>query len=185
MLDTICRQSEEKMRKSIEALKKDLTTMRTGHASTDVLQGIKVDYYDTLTPLTHLATVSAPQPTCIVIQPWDKSVAPAIEKAILSSDLGLTPQISEGIIRITLPPLTQERREELLRLIKKRVEEGKVSVREARRQANETLKAGEKDKKLPEDDYYKGVKKVQELTDKYIKEIDQVFKDKEKEITEF
>ena len=185
MIDEIYRETEERMKKSIEVLKKDLAAMRTGRASTSILEGIKVDYYGTLTPLNHLATVSAPQPTLLVIQPWDKSVLPVINKAILASDLGLTPQVSEGIIRVVLPPLNQERREELAKLVKQRTEEGKVSIREARRRTNEELRNREKEKKIPEDDYHKGLKKIQELTDKYIKETDQILKEKEKEILEF
>lgn len=185
MIEEIYRKTEERMKRAIEALKRDLATMRTGRASTSILEGVKVDYYGTPAPLNHLATISTPQPTLIVIQPWDKSILPAINKAILASDLGLTPQVSEGIIRIALPPLTQERREELVKVVKKRAEEGKVSIREARRGANEELKEKEKEKKIPEDDYHKGLKKVQELTDKYIKEIDEILKEKEKEILEF
>lgn len=185
MIDEIYHQTEERMKKSIEAFKKDLAIMRTGRASTSILEGIKVDYYGTITPLNHLATISTPQPTLIVIQPWDKSVLPAVNKAILTSDLGLTPQVSEGIIRVTLPPITRERREELVKIVKTRVEEGRVSIREARRIANEELKNKEKDKEIPEDNYHKGLKKTQELTDKYIKEIDQILKEKEKEILEF
>jgi ribosome recycling factor len=184
-MEEIYRETSERMKRSIEAFKRELATMRTGRASTTILEGVKVDYYGTPTPLNHLATISTPQPTLIVIQPWDKSILPAVNKAILASDLGLTPQVSEGIIRVALPPLTQERREELVKIVKKRAEEGKVSIREARRRANEELRNREKEKKIPEDDYHKGLKKIQELTDKYIKEIDQVLKEKEKEILEF
>ena len=184
MVEEIYREAEERMKRAIEALKKDLATMRTGRASSSILEGVKVDYYGTLTPLNHLATISTPQPTLIVIQPWDKSILPAINKAILASDLSLTPQVSEGIIRIALPPLTQERREELVKVVKKRAEEGRVSIRETRRRVNEELKNREKEKKIPEDDYHRGLKKVQEFTDKYIKEMDQVLKEKEKEILE-
>ena len=185
MMEEIYRQAEERMKKSIEAFKGDLATMRTGRASTSILEGIKVDYYGTPTPLNHLATISTPQPTLIVIQPWDKSIIPTVNKAILAADLGLTPQISEGIIRLALPPLTQERREELVKIVKKRAEEGRVSIREARRGMNEELKNKEKKKEIPEDDYHKGLKKIQELTDKYIKEIDHIVKEKEKEILSF
>mgnify|MGYP001040866248 CR=1 FL=1 len=185
MIEEIYRQTEERMKKSIEAFRRDLATMRTGRASASILEGIKVDYYGTLTSLNHLATISIPQPTLLVIQPWDKSILPAIDKAILTSDLSLTPQVSEGIIRITLPSLTRERREELVKIVKKRAEEGRISIREARRRANEELKNKEKEKKIPEDDYHKGWKKIQELTDKYVKEIDQILKEKEKEILEF
>lgn len=184
-VEEIYREIEERMKRAIEAVKRDLAAMRTGRASTSILEGVKVDYYGTLTPLNHLATISTPQPTLIVIQPWDKSILPAVNKAILASDLGLTPQVSEGIIRVTLPPLTQERREELVKIVKQRAEEGRVSIREARRRANEELKKKEKEKEIPEDDYHKGLKRIQELTDKYIKEIDEILKEKEKEILEF
>ena len=136
-MEKIYWETSEKMKKSIESFKKDLATMRTGRASTTILEGIKVDYYGTLTPLNHLATISTPQPSLFVIQPWDKSILSAINKAILASDLGLTPQVSEGIIRIALPPLSRERREELVKIVKKRAEEGKISIREGRREANE------------------------------------------------
>lgn len=185
MIEEIYRDTEERMKRAIEALKRDLAAMRTGRASTGILEGVKVDYYGTPTPLNHLATISTPQPTLIVIQAWDKSILPAINKAILASDLGLIPQVSEGIIRIALPPLTQERREELVKVVKKRAEEGRISIREARRRTNEELRTKEKEKKIPEDDYHKGLKKIQELTDKYIKEIDEILKEKEKEILEF
>ena len=184
-MEKIYRETSEKMKKSIESFKRDLATMRTGRASTSILEGIKVDYYGTLTPLNHLATISTPQPSLFVIQPWDKSILSAINKAILASDLGLTPQVSEGIIRIALPPLSRERREELVKIVKKRAEEGKISIREVRREANEELKDREKEKKIPEDDYHKGLKKIQELTDKSIKEIDHIVKEKEKEILSF
>ncbi len=185
MMEKIYRETSEKMKKSIESFKKDLATMRTGRASTTILEGIKVDYYGTLTPLNHLATISTPQPSLLVIQPWDKSILSAINKAILASDLGLTPQLSEGIIRVAQPPLSRERREEMVKIVKKRAEEGKISTREVRRKANEELKDREKEKKIPEDDYHKGLKKVQELTDKHIKEIDHIVKEKEKEILSF
>ena len=185
MVEEVYRQTTERMKKSIEALRKDLATMRTGRASSKILEGIKVDYYGTLTPLNQLATISTPQPSFLIVQPWDKSIIQAINKAILSSDLGLTPQISEAVIRIALPPLTQERREELVRVVKKRVEEGKISIREIRRRVNEELKNREKEKKISEDNYYKGMKKIQELTDKYVQEVDQILRAKEKEIIEF
>jgi len=184
-MEKIYRETSEKMKKSIESFKRDLATMRTGRASTTILEGIKVDYYGTLTPLNHLATISTPQPSLIVIQPWDKSILSAINKAILASGLGLTPQVSEGIIRVALPPLSRERREELVKIVKKRAEEGKISIREVRREANEELKGREKEKKIPEDDYHKGLSKIQELTDKHIKEIDYIVKEKEKEILSF
>jgi len=184
-VEKIYRETSERMKKSIEAFKRDLATMRTGRASTSILEGIKIDYYGTLTPLNHLATISTPQPSLFVIQPWDKSILPAVNKAILASDLGITPQVSEGIIRIALPPLSRERREELVKIVKKRAEEGKISIREVRRKANEELKDREKEKKIPEDDYHKGLKKIQELTDKSIKEIDYIVKEKEKEILSF
>ncbi len=184
-MEEIYRETEERMKRAIAALKRDLATMRTGRASPSILEGVKVDYYGTPTPLNHLATISTPQPTLIVIQPWDKSILSAVNKAILASDLGLTPQVSEGIIRVALPPLTQERREELVKVVKKRAEEGRLSVREARRGANEKLRAREKEKEIPEDDYHKGLKKIQELTDRYIEEIEEILKEKEKEILEF
>lgn len=173
------------MAKSVAALKNELNRVRTGRASLSILDGIKVDYYGTSTPLNQMATLAVPESRLITIQPWDISVIKDIEKAILKSDLGLTPSNDGKIIRIAIPPLTEERRKELVKLVHKMCEEYKVAVRNIRRDANELLKGFKKDGDISEDDAFKGQDQVQKITDDYITKIDDVYKDKEKEILEF
>lgn len=173
------------MEKSMDALKKEFSRVRTGRASISLLDGIRVEYYGTLTPLNQLATLSVPEPRQISIQPWDVTVIKEIEKAIQKSDLGLTPVVDSKIIRVSIPPLTEERRKELGKVVKKMAEACKVSMRNHRRDINEELKELKKDKKMSEDDFFKGQKEVQDLTDDYIKKCDEVTQAKEKEILEF
>jgi ribosome recycling factor len=173
------------MGKSIKSLQTEIMRIRTGRASATLLDGIRVDYYGTLTPLNQMATISVPESRLIVIQPWDVSGIKDIEKAILKSDLGLTPSNDGKIIRIAIPPLTEERRKELVKLVHKMCEEYKVAVRNIRRDANELLKGFKKDGDISEDDAFKGQDQVQKITDDYITKIDDVYKDKEKEILEF
>jgi ribosome recycling factor len=173
------------MGKVIEALKKELKRVRTGRASLSLLDGIKVDYYGTLTALNQLATLAAPESRLITIQPWDTTVIKEIEKAVLKSDLGLTPSSDGKIVRIAIPPLTEQRRKELVKVVHKISEEYKVSVRNLRRDANELIKDIKKDGKISEDDAFKSQEKIQKITDEHIKLVDECYKEKEKEILEF
>lgn len=184
MIEKVYSQVEQRMTRGVEALKRELVTIRTGRASASLLDGIRVDYYGTPTPLDQLASISVPEPRLIVIQPWDKSQIPAIEKAILKADLGLPPTNDGRLIRLAIPALTQERREKLVKVVKRKAEEVRISVREARHVANETLKGMERVKEISEDDFRRGREKIQKLTDRYIEEVDQVLAAKEKEILE-
>jgi len=185
MIDDIYQDTRESMIKSIEALKRELKRVRTGRASLSILDGIKVDYYGTLTPLNQMATLAVPESRLITIQPWDVSVIQDIEKAILKSDLGLTPANDGKILRISIPPLTEERRKELVRTVHKMCEEHKVSIRNARRDSNELLKSLKKDGDISEDEAFKAQDEVQKITDEHIKLIDECYTKKEKEILEF
>ena len=185
MIDDIYQDTRESMSKSIEALKKELKRVRTGRASLSILDGIKVDYYGTLTPLNQTATLAVPESRLITIQPWDVSLIQDIEKAILKSDLGLTPANDGKILRISIPPLTEERRKELVRTVHKMCEEHKVSIRNARRDSNELLKSLKKDGDISEDEAFKAQDEVQKITDEHIKLIDECYTKKEKEILEF
>lgn len=177
-------EAEEKMKKSIEILRKDYSTLRAGRANPAILDKVQVDYYGTPTPINQLANISVPEPRLLTIQPWDKSAVPQVEKAILKSDLGLNPSSDGNVIRIVIPQLTQERRAELAKVIRKKAEETRVSVRNIRRDTNERIKGLEKAKTVSEDEAKKGQDDVQKLTDKYIKEVDHVLETKEKEIME-
>lgn len=172
------------MEGAIEALKKDFGGIRTGRASLALLDGIMVDYYGTLTPLQQLASLSVPESRQIAIQPWEQRIIQEIEKAIMKSDLGLTPSNDGKIIRINIPPLTEERRKQLVKVVKKRAEEAKIAVRNIRRDSNEELKKLEKDKHLSEDDAKKSHDEIQKLTDGFIAKVDDVLKHKENEIME-
>ncbi|MDX9871958.1 MAG: ribosome recycling factor [Clostridia bacterium] len=184
MLKEVINESEDKMKKTVEILRKDLSTLRAGRANPAILDKLSVDYYGATTPVNQLANISAPEPRLLTIQPWDKTLTPLIEKAILKSDLGLNPSSDGALIRIIIPQLTQERRLELVKAIKKKAEEGRVSIRNIRRDSNEKLKAMEKGKQITEDETKKGQEDIQKLTDKYIKEVDHVLEAKEKEIME-
>jgi ribosome recycling factor len=159
--------------------------IRTGRASTSLLDGIRVDCYDAQMPLDQVASISIPESRLITIKPWDQSIIGGIEKSILKSELGLTPMNDGKIIRIPIPPLTEERRKELAKLARKMAEDGKVSVRNHRREANELLKELKQEKEISEDEMYKGQDEVQKATDEFIKKIDEVTAEKEKEIMEF
>jgi len=173
------------MQKSIDALENDLKKIRTGRASLSILDDIRVDYYGTLTPLNQMASLSTPESRLIMIQPWDVSVIKDVEKAILKSDLGLMPSNDGKVIRISIPPLTEERRKQLVKVIYKKSEEHKISVRNIRRDTNDLLKSLKKDGDISEDDAFKAQDQVQKITDEHIKLIDDVCKNKEKEILEF
>jgi len=173
------------MTKAVEATVRDFAGVRTGRASAALLQGITVECYGSSSPLQQVATVAIPETRLITIQPWDQSLVPAIEKAILKSDLGITPSSDGRMLRIGIPPLTEQRRKELVRVVRRMSEDGRIAIRNIRRDANEKLKALEKQKQISEDVLKKSVESVQKLTDKYIKEIDIALTNKEKEILEF
>jgi len=185
MIESIYEETRESMEKALDALKRELKRLRTGRASLSILDGIKVDYYGTMTPLNQMATLAVPESRLITIQPWDGSVIKEIEKALLKSDLGLTPSNDGKIIRIVIPPLTEERRKELVKVVHKMCEDYKISLRNIRRDSNDLLKSMKKDGEISEDDLYKAQDQVQKITDEQIKLIDACFKDKEKEILEF
>ena len=185
MIDDIYQDTTESMSKSIEALERELQRVRTGRASLSILDGIKVDYYGTLTPLNQMATLAVPESRLITIQPWDVSVIKDIEKALLKSDLGLTPSNDGKTLRISIPPLTEDRRKELVKLVHKMCEEHKVSVRNVRRDSNELLKSLKKDGDISEDEAFKAQDEVQKITDEHVKLIDECYTKKEKEILEF
>ena len=174
----------DRMDRTIEALRKEFSSIRTGRASLALLAGIMVNYYDTLTPLQQLASLSIPESRQMAIQPWDPKIIPDIEKAILKSDLGLTPMNDGKMIRMSIPLLTEERRKQLVKIVKKKAEEAKVAVRNIRRDANEELKKLEKEKHLSEDEVKKAQDEIQKITDSYITRVDDVLANKEKEIME-
>jgi ribosome recycling factor len=184
MDEKVVKEVEAKMEKTLSSFKADLNKVRTGRASLALFDDIRVDYYGTPTPLNQMATFAVPEPRLITIQPWDTSVIGEIEKAILKSELGVTPASDGKIIRITIPRLTEERRKELVKVVKKMSEGAKVSVRNIRREANDQLKVLEKDKKISQDQLHQWMEKVQVSTDKYIKKVDEVLTAKEKEILE-
>lgn len=178
----IINQCEEKMLKTIEALKKDFATIRTGKANPSVLNGVTVEYYGSPMPINQIASVSAPEPQMIVIKPYDKSIIKAIEKAVLTADLGFNPQNDGDIIRIPVPSLTEQVRKELVKKSKKIAEDNKVAVRNIRRDAMDQLKKLEKDSLISEDELKRYSDSVQKLTDKYIETVDKVASEKEKDI---
>jgi ribosome recycling factor len=176
--------AKEKMDKAIQAFSRELATVRAGKASPSLLEKVMVDYYGVPTPIIQLAGISVPEARLLVIQPYDKSILKDIEKAILASDLGLTPSNDGSVIRITIPPLTEERRRELVKLVKKYAEEAKVAVRNIRRDANDELKKLEKNGEITEDELRSYTDDVQKITDEHIAKIDTITKEKEKEIME-
>lgn len=184
MLDEIFEDLKDRMGKSIESLKREYSRLRTGRASISLLDGIRVSYYDTPTPLNQMASLAVPEPRLIVIQPWDKTAIEDIEKAILKSELGLTPMNDGKVIRISIPPLTEERRKELVKVARKMSEENKVAIRNIRRDANEMLKDLKKEKEISEDDLFRSQEEVQKATDQFISQVDELCAAKEKEILE-
>ncbi len=185
MLDEILSELRSDMLKSTEALKKDFNRIRTGRASTSLLDGIRVEAYEARMPLDQVATISVPESRLLVIQPWDQTILGSVEKSILKSDLGLTPMNDGKIIRISIPPLTEERRKELAKLARKIAEDNKISIRNHRRDANDMLKELKNDKEISEDAMHKTFSEVQKVTDEFIKKIDEITTEKEKEIIEF
>ncbi len=178
------RKITDRMARAIEALKRELASVRTGRASLALLDGIMVNYYGTQTPLQQLASLSIPDSRQIAIQPWEQKIIPDIEKAILKSDLGLTPINDGKMVRINIPPLTEERRKQLVKAVKKKAEEAKVSIRNIRRDTNEELKKLEKEKRLSEDEVRRLQEETQKFTDSYIAKVDEILGNKEKEIME-
>jgi ribosome recycling factor len=184
MIDDIKADAESKMKKTIEALKRELVGIRTGRASPALIEPLKVDYYGTATPLQQIAAISAPEARLLAIKPYDQSSLSAIEKAILKSDLGLTPMNDGKIIRLPIPSLTEERRRELAKVVRKHAEEAHVALRNVRRDSLKDLEEMEEEKMISEDQHFKGKEMLQELTDKYIAQVDQIAKAKETEIME-
>ncbi|WP_020676543.1 ribosome recycling factor [Geopsychrobacter electrodiphilus] len=184
MVKDALREGKSAMDKALQALRRDIARIRTGRASITLLDDIRVDYYGTPTPLSQVANLSVPEPRLIVIQPWEKKLISDIERAIFKSDLGLNPSSDGQIIRLPIPALTEERRKEMAKQVRRIGEEAKISIRGARRDLNETLKLLEKDKEINLDEMKQGEKDVQQLTDEYVAKVDGIVKDKEQELME-
>lgn len=184
MVDEVLADTRHAMRKSVEAFRYETATVRTGRANMALLDAIRVEYYGAQVPINQVANMGVPEPRLITIQPWDKRVIPAIEKAILASNLGLVPSNDGSIVRLPIPQLTEERREELVRVVRQMAEEGRVSIRNVRRDANDLLKEAQRDGEVPEDDAKRGQEQVQKLTDAFVGEVDEILEEKEKEIME-
>lgn len=184
MVQDIIKDTKQKMVKAVEAVKHELITIRTGRATPGLIEGVKVDYYGNPTPLKQVANIGAPEPTLLTVQPWEKNMLQIVENAIRNANLGLNPSNDGTLIRVPIPALNEERRKEYVKLTKKYGEQGKVSIRNIRREANDLLKKIEKDKQISEDEKKRGEDEVQKLTDKYTAEIDSLLEQKEKEIME-
>ncbi|EHQ91378.1 ribosome recycling factor [Desulfosporosinus youngiae] len=184
MISEVIKDADERMHKGVDALRREYASIRAGRANPSVLDKVLVEYYGTPTPINQLANISAPEARLLMIQPWDRSVLPAIEKAIMKSDLGLNPSSDGSVIRLMIPQLTSERRVELVKAVKKKAEEARVSVRNVRRDVNDQLKKLEKDHEASEDEVKRAQEEVQKMTDKIIKEIERVMEAKESEIME-
>lgn len=184
MIKDIIKDSEDRMKKAIEHLTKDLASMRAGRANPGMLDRIMVDYYGEPTPLNQLANITVPEARLLVIQPWDKHSIADIEKAIMKSDLGINPSNDGNVIRLVVPQLTEERRKDLVKVVKKRAEEAKVALRNIRREANDLIKQAEKDKLVSEDEAKKGNDEIQKITDKGVKDIEAILLAKEKDVME-
>ncbi len=182
MLEELYKETEKKMKKSLEIFKEELVKIRAGVASPAILDVVKVEYYGSVMPVKQLATISVPEPRLIVVQPWDKGSLPEIEKAIWRANLGLNPTNDGSVIRIQIPELTDERRKELIKLVKNEAEHAKVSVRNIRRESIEKLRKAKKESTITEDEEKKGEEKIQKITDKYVEEIEKVAQAKEEEI---
>ncbi len=184
MLNDIYDDTRDRMKKALETLDREYKRLRTGRASVSLLDGIRANYYGTPTVLSQLATLTIPDPRTIMIQPWDQTVLGEVEKAILKSELGLTPMNDGKVVRINVPPLTEERRRELVKMVGKKAEEYKVIIRNIRRDSNEMVKDLKKEKEISEDEQFKAQEEIQKITDEYIKKIDETLSGKEKEILE-
>lgn len=183
-MDDIYVEFEERMKKSVANMKREFLTLRAGRATPALVENLEVEYYGTPTPLNQLAGITVPEPRLIVIQPWDKGAMKDVEKAILKSDLGLTPNNDGNLIRLSIPQLTEERRLELVKFVRKKSEEGRIAIRNLRREANDKLKIAQKEGQISEDAFYTAQEKTQKMTDDYIKLVDRVLEDKEREIME-
>jgi len=184
MASSSLQNTEAKMRASVEGLKRELATIRTGHATPALVEHLKIEYAGALTPLNQIAGISAPEARLLVIQPWDRASIPSIEKAILKSELGLNPAIAGNVIRLAVPPLSVERRQELTKVVRKRVEERKIMIRNLRRDAMAELKGLEKKKDISQDEHKRSLDQLQKLTDKFIADIEHIARDKEAELME-
>lgn len=184
MSEKVLKEAEKSMKKAVDSLQKELAKIRTGRASAAILDDVRVEYYGMDCPLNQVGAINVPEARMLTVTPWEKQMIPAVEKAIQKADLGLNPNSDGEMVRIQIPPLTEERRKEMAKLLKKYGEECKVSIRGARREANDTLKKQVKEKELSEDEEKKLEKQVQQLTDKYVQEADQLVEKKEKEVME-
>lgn len=184
MLEGIYKETREKMQAVLNVLKGDFATIRTGRASVTILEKVKISCYNTVLPLNQVATISVADPHLIIVQPWDKSLVAGIEKGILASDLGLIPANDGNVIRVPMPPLSMERRQELIKVVKKKAEDGRVTIRNVRREANDKIKKLESESSISEDEGKIAHDKIQKITDGSIAEIDEMAKNKEKEVTQ-
>jgi ribosome recycling factor len=184
MLNDVKSDAEGRMKKAIEALQRELATVRTGRASPQLVDRVEVDYYGAMTPLNQLAGVTAPEARLLVIQPWDKGSLPAIEKAIRTADLGVNPTNDGDLIRIAIPALTEERRKEMVKIVRSRVEDSRVAIRNIRRDAISQIKELAQEKMIGEDDEHRGEQEIQELTNKYIAQAEKTGKEKEEDVLE-
>ncbi|MFP4417816.1 MAG: ribosome recycling factor [Fibrobacterota bacterium] len=184
VIEEINQETEQRMAKSLESLKRDFSRIRTGRASPSLLEGVTVDYYGSPMPISQVGNISVPEARLMIIQPWEKNMLAPIEKAIMASDLGLNPQNDGNVIRVPIPPLSEDRRKDLYKTCKKTAEESKIAVRNIRRDSNEKLKKAEKNKEITQDDQKKAMESIQQLTDKFIKAVDDQLTLKEKEIME-
>ena len=184
-MQVVIKEVEAKMQGALDSLGREFAGVRTGRASTGLLEGIRVDYYGTPTPVPQVASLSVPDPKTLLIQPWDASLLPAIEKAIMKSDLGLTPANDGKVIRLVMPPLNEERRKQLAKAVGKLTEDARVAIRNIRHDANKKLKTMEKEKKISEDDGRRGQDQIQKITDRFIQRGDELLKKKEQEILTF
>ncbi|RMF58334.1 MAG: ribosome recycling factor [Calditrichaeota bacterium] len=183
-LEEIFKDAEERMKKSVNHVQHELARIRTGRATPALLDAVKVEYYGSKVPLNQVATITAPEPRLLVVQPWEKRMIAEVEKAILQAELGLNPSNDGNVVRVPIPELSEERRQELLKLVKKYCEDGRVAIRNVRRDANEHIKKLEKAHEISEDSSHDAQDRIQKLTDKYIEEIDEILSHKEKEIME-
>lgn len=184
MLDDVYTEAEINMDSAIDYLKRELAKIRTGRATPALLDSVRVDYYGALTPLNQVASVSAPEPRLLVVQPWEKRLIADIEKAILNANLGLNPSNDGNLVRVPIPELSDERRRDMLKTVKDRCEETRVSIRSSRHKANDAAKKLEKDKEISEDNLKDGLDKIQKITNEHIKKVDDLLKNKEKELLE-
>lgn len=184
MINDIKRDAEKRMQKTVESLKHEMSKIRTGRANASLLDHVQVDYYGNLTPLTQLANITSSDSRTLLVTPWEKSMVAAVEKAILTSDLGLNPATAGAAIRVPMPALTEERRKEMIKIVRGEAEQGRVSIRNVRRDANNQLKELVKDKAIPEDEERRASDVIQKLTDKYIAEVEVVLSEKEKDLME-